>query len=955
MADNKRTVALDVAVSTSGAESLGDLSGDLKTLAKTGGDAAPAFQKLADELEEAQTAASTFRTAEAAARAEVTQKKVAVDAQRDALARMRAEATAATRGTVEFQEAERAAKVAILDASIALRDKRAALSAAASAAKEAAAAEKQVVAQANEAVSAYRKQASATKDTTAELAGAFSRLGLSIGAAFSAREIAATIARAESLKRSLEVTAGSAEAGAKTYDYLKHTANDLGLELFSTADAFKSFSAATRGTALEGQQTRDAFEALANASSKLALDTRDTEGAFRAVAQIASKGTISLEELRGQLGEALPGALQAAARGAGVTTERLIAMVETGQLAAKDFIPALTRGLNDLYKAGAPPDNVTAGWNRFKNTLSETAIALGEGGAGTGLTKAAGATAVAVAAVSETLSLAGTAIGAAAGSIRNGTVDFSQLRDRADEADKRLKNLAQTAGLETAPGLAKVASAAEDAATRIADAFRKAEHAPDALKLTLPDLELKFDTLRGKGDSAAEAIAKIGKDFDLITAPGIVQAEDVLTRLKNRGEITAGQFRDAWIAGLQGISLADFEARAEAAFRGTVGEARKLQSVLDVVADESLRRFGTSLQEVGTGISKATLSALSDVDVLVKSMDRLGLKSDDTARAISKSLGSALDTAGTERAVQSVIDKYTELGKQGLITGDQIAAGMEKARQKIDDLKPGVQGLDEALRQFGLKTQGELQATADKLSQSYQQIANSTTTSLADQRRAFDQFAAAATAANKGIEPSAVAAARAMLEIKEAAAGVGKSVVDNMRASGRAVDEFAAKAASASRSLEERNRAITEESNKADADRAALNHTAADNTGLDSLKQKVANGTLSANDLATAQAVYDASKANLTTYQQNSTSYSMEGAASAQGDFNAARNLLAQVKALANAGLSGSDTQAGTSTTHKVEITLGGRATTINTASANDASALADLLGQLGDAKTRAA
>jgi len=42
---------------------------------------------------------------------------------------------------------------------------------------------------------------------------------------------------------------------------------------------------------------------------------------------MASKGVVSMEELRGQLGEALPGALQAAASGMGVTTVDLIKLV----------------------------------------------------------------------------------------------------------------------------------------------------------------------------------------------------------------------------------------------------------------------------------------------------------------------------------------------------------------------------------------------------------------------------------------------------------------------------------------------------------------------------------------------------------------------------------------------------------------------------------------------------
>lgn len=185
------------------------------------------------------------------------------------------------------------------------------------------------------------------------------------------------------------------------------------------------------------------------------------------------------------------------------------------------------------------------------------------------------------------------------------------------------------------------------------------------------------------------------------------------------------------------------------------------------------------------------------------------------------------------------------------------------------------------------------------------------------------------------------------------AAKAGTEAMDGL---GRSVDRVTSKmqgAASASQSMEERNRKITDESDKADAGRAALNPTAADNTGLDSLKHKFANGTLNANDLATAQAVYDASKANLTTYQQNSTSYSMEDAASAQGGFNAARNLLAQVKALVGAGAAPAQSSGGN---YSITVTLpNGSKSMVNAASDSYAQALVAILSQLGDAQRRAA
>jgi len=172
-----------------------------------------------------------------------------------------------------------------------------------------------------------------------------------------------------------------------------------------------------------------------------------------------------------------------------------------------------------------------------------------------------------------------------------------------------------------------------------------------------------------------------------------------------------------------------------------------------------------------------------------------------------------------------LIDRLQDAGKQGLITGDQMAEGLEKAKQKVDDLQAGVNSLDEAMRDFGLKTRGDLQLTADKLTQAWQQIQNSTTVSLADQRRAFDQWAAAVIAANGGVETEAVKVARAIFEIKEAADKADKGITDNAKTSGAALDDLGARAshaadqvnrlASASASLDKFNARNTSSPNDA--------------------------------------------------------------------------------------------------------------------------------------------
>jgi tape measure domain-containing protein len=134
----------------------------------------------------------------------------------------------------------------------------------------------------------------------------------------------------QNLRQSFAAISGGAQAGNREFAFVVQTANKLGLELQTVAGQYRSLAAATRGTALEGQATRELFVALSNAARAYGLSNEALGRAIQAVQQIASKGKVTMEELRGQLGEALPGAMQILARAFGTTTKGLEDMVTKG-------------------------------------------------------------------------------------------------------------------------------------------------------------------------------------------------------------------------------------------------------------------------------------------------------------------------------------------------------------------------------------------------------------------------------------------------------------------------------------------------------------------------------------------------------------------------------------------------------------------------------------------------
>lgn len=165
--------------------------------------------------------------------------------------------------------------------------------------------------------------------------------------------------------------------------FVRKTADDFGQSLGDVSAAYGRFAAATRGTSLEGSATRDIFLGISTAATTLGLSADQLGGALTAVQQIVSKGKVSAEELRGQLGERLPGAFQIAARAMGVTTSELDKMLQAGELLSEDFLPKFAQQLRTEFaggleaasqSAGAAVNRLSTAWTELKQGLSQSPV-----------------------------------------------------------------------------------------------------------------------------------------------------------------------------------------------------------------------------------------------------------------------------------------------------------------------------------------------------------------------------------------------------------------------------------------------------------------------------------------------------------------------------------------------------------------------------------------------------
>ncbi|WEU67269.1 tape measure protein [Xanthomonas phage JGB6] len=92
---------------------------------------------------------------------------------------------------------------------------------------------------------------------------------------------------------------------------------------------------------------------LTNAVAAFGGNDDTLKRATIALQQMAGKGVVSMEELRQQLGEAVPTAMALMARGLGVSMAELTKKVSTGTVEATSALVAMTNEMEQEYKGSA--------------------------------------------------------------------------------------------------------------------------------------------------------------------------------------------------------------------------------------------------------------------------------------------------------------------------------------------------------------------------------------------------------------------------------------------------------------------------------------------------------------------------------------------------------------------------------------------------------------------------
>lgn len=239
---------------------------------------------------------------------------------------------------------------------------------------------------ASKAFKSAERSAAALREGVQELAGSLTRffgLSATVGSftVFGKASLDAAL-NLDRLNKAFSTIEGSSARGAARLDYLREVSDRLGQNFYQTAEAAKGFFAAGAGTAVEGDLQK-IFESVTEASTALGLSPDEYNRTLLALQQMISKGKVSAEELRQQLGEALPGAFQLFAQAAGVSTAELDKMLERGEVGI-DLLAKFADVLHNKYEKGANEaaqglqaelNRLTMSWEDFKVSFMDTDLA----------------------------------------------------------------------------------------------------------------------------------------------------------------------------------------------------------------------------------------------------------------------------------------------------------------------------------------------------------------------------------------------------------------------------------------------------------------------------------------------------------------------------------------------------------------------------------------------------
>ena len=162
---------------------------------------------------------------------------------------------------------------------------------------------------------------------------------------------------------------------SRSLKFLTDLTDKYGTDLIGTTEAFAKFKAAATPAGIALAEQERIFSNISKAMASFGISGGEASLTMMAITQMMSKGKISSEELRRQLGERMPVAMQAMANAAGVSMAQLDKLLKEGKLRSADIMGKFSDELAKL-SGDTSTDNLESSLGRLKNAFTDLADSL---------------------------------------------------------------------------------------------------------------------------------------------------------------------------------------------------------------------------------------------------------------------------------------------------------------------------------------------------------------------------------------------------------------------------------------------------------------------------------------------------------------------------------------------------------------------------------------------------
>lgn len=251
----------------------------------------------------------------------------------------------------------------------------------------------QKVRKADKAVGDFSKSVGNYKGALSGIGNLMGAFGISTGlylAADLVKNIFETTKQLQSMDLALKMVSGSQSEFANNQLFLTNLAEQYGIEIKGLTKNFTEFWVASKGK-LEAEQIKEIFTSISKSVAVMGLSVEQQDSAFLALQQMMSKGTVQAEELKKQLGNALPGAVKAATMAyqalhpeLKVTEKLFMEQMKAGKILSAELLPELAKAYEKLYgiENVNRAETLAAAQNRLQNSWTNLIRSINESNSG---------------------------------------------------------------------------------------------------------------------------------------------------------------------------------------------------------------------------------------------------------------------------------------------------------------------------------------------------------------------------------------------------------------------------------------------------------------------------------------------------------------------------------------------------------------------------------------------